>query len=345
MASYIDWYLVELESRLRRRLPPERLHIVLSETSEHLIEKSSDLVAAGMDAEAADRASVREFGSPSRVAFGLLEGPVSKWRAGLGTFCVVAASLMVLLTATAYCAVGEWASFGMWANFAAPISVFLVLAAACLARRSQGKVILACAIPIALLSGWIMSGNLVFRGVVQPRDRITVDRFMANLEADDLRKELAVLERGIRHYGLSGVKDPAAAAPRGWHGDYVLLPRYVHWQFNPRELGIERKPGWAMAYREESSTTRYENEARENWASNARWILQSTSNRLAVRSASITEEDALLAKPPTHSAPLFLLGVGLTAVPAVLLWLVNLLSVQLARLLRWAAAARPRLVA
>ena len=315
-----------------------------SEASEHLRDKTADLVATGMGIGESERAAVREFGSPTRVAFELLEGPVPSWRTSLGVLCIFSASLMVLLTVAAYCSVGKWASFGMWANCAAPISLFLVLAAGCLARRSLSKVIVACAVPVSVFAGLIMSGNLLFHGGIWPRDQIKADRLLTKMEVNDLARELSVLNQGIRHYGLNGVKDPTAAAPRGWHGNFVMLPQFDQWQFNPTEVGLEPTPEGRF-HPTISSTTRFEDEARPSWVSNARWIVQSTSAQLAQRTARLEEEDVLLARPPTRSAPLFWVGVGLTVVPAMMLWIASLLGVKLARLLRWVSAARSRAVA
>lgn len=43
MARYSDWYLAELERRLARQVPRERLYELLTEGETHLSERTEDL--------------------------------------------------------------------------------------------------------------------------------------------------------------------------------------------------------------------------------------------------------------------------------------------------------------
>ena len=66
MANHIEWYLVELERRLKRSVPGDVLESVLAETSSHLYESAEDLTPEHGSMARAE--AVRRFGKPSYIA-------------------------------------------------------------------------------------------------------------------------------------------------------------------------------------------------------------------------------------------------------------------------------------
>ncbi len=67
MLNHIDWYLVELERRLRRRRSAQATTDFLVETREHLEERTRELMAKGLDRVSAVKASLADFGDPDSV--------------------------------------------------------------------------------------------------------------------------------------------------------------------------------------------------------------------------------------------------------------------------------------
>jgi len=65
--NHIDWYLVELERRLRRRRSAQATTDFLVETREHLEERTRELMAKGLDRVSAVKASLSDFGDPDSV--------------------------------------------------------------------------------------------------------------------------------------------------------------------------------------------------------------------------------------------------------------------------------------
>lgn len=72
MLDYVNWYLVELERRLRST--PESADMLL-ETRSHLEERVDDLVTKGYDRATATRRAVADFGDPKTIAWALHQGP------------------------------------------------------------------------------------------------------------------------------------------------------------------------------------------------------------------------------------------------------------------------------
>lgn len=67
MLDYLNWYLVELEQRLRGKRSAESAADFILETRSHLEERVDDLVGKGVDRVTAARAAVADFGDPDSV--------------------------------------------------------------------------------------------------------------------------------------------------------------------------------------------------------------------------------------------------------------------------------------
>lgn len=69
MLDYVNWYLVELERRLRGKRTAQASTDLLLETRAHLEERVSDLTAKGIDPVTAARAAITDFGDPASVVY------------------------------------------------------------------------------------------------------------------------------------------------------------------------------------------------------------------------------------------------------------------------------------
>lgn len=67
MLDHLNWYLVELERRLRKRRTAQDTADFLLETRSHLEERVEDLVSKGMDRASAAKAALADFGDPDSV--------------------------------------------------------------------------------------------------------------------------------------------------------------------------------------------------------------------------------------------------------------------------------------
>lgn len=67
MLDHINWYLVELERKLRNKRTAQATADMLVEARAHLEEHASEMVAKGLDPVSAAKAAVADFGDPSSV--------------------------------------------------------------------------------------------------------------------------------------------------------------------------------------------------------------------------------------------------------------------------------------
>ncbi len=120
MLDYINWYLVELEHKLRNRRSAQATTDLLIETKSHIEEHAAELVAKGIDKVTAERMAVADFGDPRAVSASVLgRGYLSRracWTLsiaiGLASFCLVLAQLFATFQPD---------------TFAVPIRVLLVV--------------------------------------------------------------------------------------------------------------------------------------------------------------------------------------------------------------------------
>ena len=94
MLDHINWYLVELERKLRNKRSAQATTDMLVEAKSHLEEHAAELVAKGMDPATASKAAVADFGSPASVmqAYSGVAGTSNR------TYLVLAALAAVLLS-------------------------------------------------------------------------------------------------------------------------------------------------------------------------------------------------------------------------------------------------------
>jgi hypothetical protein len=78
MGKYIDWYLVELESRLQNSLRPDEVHDLVSQTAAHLADSSAQLEATGMSLKESELAALEKFGRVNRIAEEAVGSPGSR---------------------------------------------------------------------------------------------------------------------------------------------------------------------------------------------------------------------------------------------------------------------------
>lgn len=146
MHKKIGWYLTELESRLRGRMPAEEVARFVSEVEDHLMESAEEFESE-MGGRAAEEAVTR-FGRPATLAHRVLQArfvPPRYWRA--------ATPVMVLILVLV-CSLAAWNSFDDVRVLGAPVPQVLanlcilpLLAALSFARQ---RVTLALAIAATL---------------------------------------------------------------------------------------------------------------------------------------------------------------------------------------------------
>ncbi len=101
MGKYLDWYLVELERSLDKRMSPEATFELLNQTEDHVTMIKQELMLAGMDEIQAEQAAIQRFGQLDTLAGKPKEKPVTRanWAAPVlvvvGATIVVGASMVV----------------------------------------------------------------------------------------------------------------------------------------------------------------------------------------------------------------------------------------------------------
>lgn len=100
MLNHIDWYLVELERRLRNRRSAQSVVDFLVETRAHLDERVEELAGKGLDRVSACKAALADFGDPDSVV-AAYSGPAGMSRRALTignvTTSVIAATLVLTI--------------------------------------------------------------------------------------------------------------------------------------------------------------------------------------------------------------------------------------------------------
>ena len=99
MGRRIDWYLVELEDRLKKQLP-EALCVELSaEIGQHLESSAVEFESEQLSRDDAEVMAVKRFGTPSQVAWNLVDIHTPRSRA-LSVCLVICAGIAALWNGT-----------------------------------------------------------------------------------------------------------------------------------------------------------------------------------------------------------------------------------------------------
>lgn len=231
MASYIDWYLVELERRLRDHVSPETCFTVLAEVEDHLQSKVSDLASVGMTATEAERTAAASFGQPERVAFEITESHYPESRRNLGSR-LVSLGALVSLTAAAAVITIPTVTNGFWevAALAAPIGLLLVMVGSLLARRLAAKQIACAVVPIAVLTAMTLPWGHIY-GDGRVIARTEAGKFLEGWGQDltVMREERSSVESGLAYYrslahAHGNSKLAVGTPPRDQHRQYLVIP-------------------------------------------------------------------------------------------------------------------------
>jgi hypothetical protein len=149
MGKYIDWYLVELESRLQGAMRPDEVHDLVSQTAAHLRDSSEQLESTGMTAKESELASLEKFGRVTRIAE---EAAGNRSQRLVGSWAVLAA--FAFGTASAV-----WWYFGHGQDwFALWLSAAVFALGAMMARRLMWR-------ELGALAGLAFVGIAIFFGV------------------------------------------------------------------------------------------------------------------------------------------------------------------------------------
>jgi len=198
MLDYIGWYEVELYSRLKGKVEPDRLSIILDETHSHLREAAAILSQnKGLSEEEAAKSAIKDFGAPDEIADSFLHR--SRARTWLPVVVVSAAAVSLcnaLLTIWLYAYFDNFgdSSQNRTAGFVAILAV-AVLAFACRAYGRSCRLILTgvsvstAVCLMAVLSFWIIGDNGLGEGI---------SRFNRAADVAGATKALAELKRQMQ---------------------------------------------------------------------------------------------------------------------------------------------------
>jgi hypothetical protein len=101
MLDHINWYLVELERKLRNKRTAQATTDMLVEAKSHLEEHAAELVAKGVDPATASKAAVADFGDPGSVVQAY-SGSATVAKATYGLWVALASGLLSMIVVALY---------------------------------------------------------------------------------------------------------------------------------------------------------------------------------------------------------------------------------------------------
>jgi len=226
VASYIDWFLVELDRRLEGRIGREHRFRVLSEAEDHLRSKADELAAVGMSPDAVERTAVASFGQPEMVAFEVSEATHSAKRAALGRWIVL------FTAAAASCGLVALLLWGGWSGAIAKCAGILfaallpLIVGTAIGRRAHPLALAALGVPFVLVTAVLMpiTHVLVFDAPVAKSQL----GFVREMRQDDLETNLqlrSALQQGMDYYAsLRAHRTPVGTPPQTPTGQFIVIP-------------------------------------------------------------------------------------------------------------------------
>ena len=163
MLNHIDWYLVELERRLRNRRSAQSVVDFLVETRAHLDERVEELAGKGLDRVSASKAALADFGDPDSVV-AAYSGSAGMSRRALTLGKVVTSAIAAGLVLTICGWIGQrivFANGSFSAVLVAPwIVAALVLVLAWRSRTWVAVPVCLAAVAAALIGGAWAASNV-----------------------------------------------------------------------------------------------------------------------------------------------------------------------------------------
>ena len=293
MHRRIGWYLTELESRLRGRMPAPELARFLDETEDHLCASAEE--STHPDGEAA---AIRRFGKPAKIArsvLGVADGTVPYWR---DAWVPMLATILLSTTLAA------WNSFDdvRMGKYPLPhvLSGVLGLALLLALVRCRRRIVLGlalgsaigalCAVPLlASRQIRLLRGTMPIT-VQRTKARDALAWSQANVRVLDL--QLPALERARQAYEMGSIETRLEPYSGYAHRVPVGVDRGArpHW-LHPNSIGVE--PADYIIYREVRSFA----EAKKLWLDTGKGQLALLLNMRAMNLAMIEEIPRELAKP------------------------------------------------
>lgn len=283
-----DGFTNEFERHLH--LPPTEASEIVSETSAHLDDRITELVARGLRAEQAEASAVTGFGPPRafarRLSDSFYETSVSRVAFSYGRL-LISAGFLVVLAVTVLGAEKFWSSIpeGLFASQASVIGVLVFGAlslpmCAFMARRNHARLIITLGVALTAASG-IMSGYSVTRlptGQFADRRNAVDNRDWNTREIHEVERKLRLLAKGQSFYTAAVDQQPVPNELKV--GTRFLVPRLwigrVHDFFAPtasNEVFVAPRSDGSTWYRDAKTSVATFAEAKIRWDTVAsRWI-------------------------------------------------------------------------
>ena len=363
MASYIDWYTIELERRLAGKLPREEVFALVAETEDHLRQRSAEYGSTGMNAEESERTAAESFGKPEEIAFEAVESRVSPKT-------VRAGRLLALLGAI--CGFGGLvAGFGLadgWVVYRV-VSPTMVAGIICLfvgsfmCRKWQWRSIMALAVCSTLVSIALIPRTFtLLLGRPTPIANLPLIRDAVKEGLADDAISLEALHRNADYYARLAAahgdpKKSTGQPAKTREGDYIALsPQSVNY-LSPSMLGVKSTrayatpfdpmPGYYDTYPSRypyygESTARSLSDAAATWAMYEPQAEKNLKDRMKNAHANYDNILSAMARPSSLTWPLIWLACCANAGAAVTLIGINGFCVVFWRAFRRRLAARVR---
>ncbi|MBX3118721.1 MAG: hypothetical protein KF784_06620 [Fimbriimonadaceae bacterium] len=201
MANYISWYLVELERRLKGKLPTRKVIELQSEVEDHLRLSAEEVQRQGVEPMLAERLAIESFGNPRQF----VHNTIRNLCAGhVSPRMLSAQSILTVIIITSFGYVGiqrDSSTLGLAALLLIPYAIISFITKRVPLKLSLGYSIILTPLLMVFAGYTMLSGSQVDSYV----SRSNASEYIQyrNAERKNLEHSLDVLRTGILAYGLS----------------------------------------------------------------------------------------------------------------------------------------------
>jgi|GEM_PF-5977924 len=230
MPDRIEWYLVELQDKLKGRLAQAQIDKTLMETESHLRESAQGLVANGASSESANRQAIAAYGFDEDIAANACSGanPVAFFKLAPGGRIAIVSVVLATLATGCLMFTGSSSGFQFVLNF----SLFLLLVPLVMGTLRSKKIlvipILLSALATSTVVSVIVSASGIFSWLGPERFVRTSDLKQSSDELNYLVKKLKETEKvyqvGVKFYSHKLNVADSAVPPDLRAGASFLLP-------------------------------------------------------------------------------------------------------------------------
>lgn len=247
MLDHVNWYLVELEQRLRGRRSAQATTDMLLETRAHLDERVAELTAKGLDPSSAAKAALADFGDPDSVVRAYA-GALGVRRTGYGVATILASlsgAIAVGLLGWVLVTHDDGASLYPYALFATFVAGLIAAGLALRTRRWTTLPVVGVAMVTALVVSLYLSAqsaHVIFgseqRVYFEPVRQAELDarhRWLAAYDTDFARVQEWRANRNSPK-GDRIIEDHWGSASRWYYGYAAPVPSPGFWADRNRAL-------------------------------------------------------------------------------------------------------------